>query len=769
MVQGTGFAARIGLVLGAVLGAAYGAAPAAAQTPVGVLAGRVTDEQTGEPLALARVEVVEAHRAELAAEDGSFRFVRLPAGRYTVEIEQLGYDRHVQEVEVRADATTEILTALHVRAIELSEIVVTGALTRRAGQDVMSPVSVMSGAELDRRLSTTVAGTLESEPGLAVSSIGPVTGRPVLRGLGGDRILILEDGMRPGDMSSTSGDHAVAIDVVNAKRFEIVRGPMSLLYGSSALGGVVNVVSEEIPTSRTGQAHGTLTTQGETGNDSFTAGGFVTAGLGPLALRAEGSVRRSGDVATPVGDLVNTGARTFSGALGGATIGPWGHAGAAYRFFDTHYGIPGGFVGGHERGVDIEMRRHSFRGEAERHYEEERFVNTLRAAGSYTYYNHVELEQSGNVGTEYTQNMSNLDLLARHGVAGPLALGAVGVQAHYRDIQTGGSLRTPSMYDLALAAFLVEEIGTGRLRLQLGARYDWAHYVPRDTTAFIFAGGQRIPVRPRTFGAVSGSAGLLFAATNAVRLGTSVSRAYRTPDFNELYSNGPHLAANSYDVGDPSLGRETGLGVDAFVRVTTEGFTAELAGFSNWLNDYVFPSSRGRAELGTQGGRPRFQYTNENTRFVGAEGEAQVSLGGAWVAEATASYVRAHFTSERASVPIIQGTDATFVTASPYPPLIPPLNGRVGLRYENPRVFGGVSMRWAAAQERLGDFETRTPEYVTGTLDVGVRRLIGGRFHTLTSRVENVTDTEYRDHLSRIKDIMPQPGRNFVLMYRLSF
>ena len=139
MVQGTGFAARIGLVLGAALGAAYGAAPAAAQTPVGVLSGRVTDEQTGEPLPLARVEVVEAHRAELAAEDGSFRFVRLPAGRYTVEIEQLGYDRHVQEVEVRADATTEILTALHVRAIELSEIVVTGALTRRAGQDVMSP------------------------------------------------------------------------------------------------------------------------------------------------------------------------------------------------------------------------------------------------------------------------------------------------------------------------------------------------------------------------------------------------------------------------------------------------------------------------------------------------------------------------------------------------------------------------------------------------------------------------------------------------------
>jgi iron complex outermembrane receptor protein len=139
------------------------------------------------------------------------------------------------------------------------------------------------------------------------------------------------------------------------------------------------------------------------------------------------------------------------------------------------------------------------------------------------------------------------------------------------------------------------------------------------------------------------------------------------------------------------------------------------------------------------------------------------------VVDGTASYVRARFTSERAPIPVIEGADTTFVPASLFPPLIPPLNGRVGLRYENPRVFGGATVRWSAAQERLGDFETRTPGYATGTLDAGVRLLIGGRFHTLTARVDNVTDEEYRDHLSRIKEIMPQPGRSFVLMYRLSF
>ena len=187
---------------------------ASARAPTGLIIGRVTDEQGGEALTLARVEVVEAHRTELTREDGSFRFAQLLPERYTVTIQQLGYGRHVAEVEVGAAAS--ITVALHVRAIELSEIVVTGALTRRAGADVMSPVSVMSGAELDRRMAATVSATLEAQPGLAVSSLGPVTGRAVLRGLGGDRILILEDGMWPGDMSSTSSDDAVAIEAAPA-------------------------------------------------------------------------------------------------------------------------------------------------------------------------------------------------------------------------------------------------------------------------------------------------------------------------------------------------------------------------------------------------------------------------------------------------------------------------------------------------------------------------------------------------------------------------
>jgi len=740
-----------------------------ATVPNGRIEGAVVDAESAQPLAASRVRIIERHREVMTRVDGTFTFNDVPPGTYTLAVERIGYDQHTHEVSVAPGATATVRFELHPGALRLEEIIVTGSISRRPGREVLNPVSVVQGAELDRQVSTTVAQTLENQPGLAVTGIGPGTGRPVIRGLGGDRILMLEDGVRSGDMSSTSADHAVAVDPITAKQIEVVRGPMSLLYGSSALGGVVNVVREEIPGSLPEQAHGTFTLQGTSVNSGLAGGGQTSFAAGPLGLRLEASGRTSGDVRTPVGPLVNTDARLLGFAAGAAYQPTWGHLGASYRLYDNRYGIPGGFVGGHDRGVNVEMLRHTVRTELEVHRPDEAFLSTVRATGSYTNYYHVELEQSGRIGTEFLQDLVAGELVARHGPRGLLSQGAVGVRAQYRDLTTGGSLRTPSTWDYTLAAFFVEEVGRGPLRLQAGARYDWAHYEPRDTTASIFVGGERIRVRPRDFGSFSGSLGVLYAPVEAVRVGASLARAYRTPDFNELYSNGPHLAANSFDVGDPSLKAETGLGLDAFVRVTAYGIRGEVAAFRNRLDRFIFPSSRGRAETGTQGGRPRFQFTNEDAVFTGGEADLEWIPARNFVVEATTSYVRARFTSDRAPIPEISGVDTTFVAASDYPPFIPPLNGNVGLRYEQPRYFLGVGTRWAASQNRLGDFESPSDGYVTGRLSAGLRLLRGARFHTVTLTIDNVTNTEYRDHMSRIKDIMPQPGRSVSLLYRLSF
>jgi iron complex outermembrane receptor protein len=369
----------------------------------------------------------------------------------------------------------------------------------------------------------------------------------------------------------------------------------------------------------------------------------------------------------------------------------------------------------------------------------------------------------------FEQQVGVLELGARHEQLGPFGEGAVGMRAQYRDIRTGGSLQTPSTYDWSAAGYVVEGIRSGSLEVQGGIRFDWSHYVPRDTTATITVGGEQIPVRPRTFGAVSASLGALVEVAPGVRTGVSLGRAFRTPDFNELYSDGPHLAANSYDVGDPSLEPEYGLGVDAFVRVSRATFDAELAGFWNTLDGYIFPSSRGRAESGPQGGAPRFQYTNEDARFVGFETDVSWRPRAWLTLSGDISLVNALFTATRDSIPIITPTDTTFVAASVYPPLIPPLQGHIEVRAERGAFSGGLGVRFADDQERLGDFETPTAGYAVAHILAGARWFGGGRLHQLTARLDNVGNRSYRNHLSRVKDLYPEPGRSVSLVYRLAF
>ena len=244
----------------------------------------------------------------------------------------------------------------------------------------------------------------------------------------------------------------------------------------------------------------------------------------------------------------------------GLSRGDWGHAGASYRYYANDYGIPGGFIGGHPTGVDIAMRRHTVRAEGGLHLERGPFAN-VTATGTYTDYHHTEFEPSGAVGTSFDQTFATGEdrraaraARARSRWARWRAR-AVPRHRHGRDAQHAVDARTTRA-----AGFLMEELGRGALRVQLGARYDWAHYAPHAD--HVHRRGRRASshARPRRSASLSGSLGLLYEAADGVRLGASVNRAYRTPDFNELYSNGPHLAANSYQRRRPELKEETGLG-----------------------------------------------------------------------------------------------------------------------------------------------------------------------------------------------------------------
>jgi len=466
-----------------------------------------------------------------------------------------------------------------------------------------------------------------------------------------------------------------------------------------------------------------------------------------------------------VGDLKNTASRSYNLSGGAAVTGGWGHAGASYRYYGSSYGIPGGFVGSHAEGVDIDLTRHSVRVDAERQLEGGAFTG-VRATGAFTHYEHDEIERGGRIGTSFGQDLAAADVVARHDDLGPLTQGAIGFRGQWRDIITGGSLRTPNTRDYTVAGFVVEEMAVGAVRFQGGVRYDWARYDPLED-AFVRVGSERIPTRTRTFGAVSGALGLLWPARDWVTMGASVARAYRTPDFNELYSDGPHLAANSYDVGDPRLRKETGIGTDAFVRLHAGPVRTEVSLFRNALDDFIYLRNTG--ELGRQGGRNVFQYTNTDATLMGAEATAEWSVGRHFVVNGSASYVRGRITGVLGTLPADPELGLPERPASEWLPMMPPLNGRLGVRYETPRWFVGSDLRVADRQRNLGDFETETAGYGTVDMDAGIRLLIAGRMHSFTLRVENVMDREYREHLSRTKEIMPQAGVNVRLLYRALF
>ena len=722
---------------------ALGAVGSSAQVEhEGEIEGVVRDADSNQPLAGALVSIDAAGGMAVSHGDGSFH-VPVPGPRlYTVRVERLGY----RTVSLEVDASREevVTIAMDAHPISLPGVVVTGSLVARAANEALRPASVFAGEDLQRRLAGTVAETLASEPGLAVSGMGPGSAHPVIRGLSGDRILMLEDGERVGDEFASGPDHATAIDPSSARRVEVIRGPGAILYGSNALGGVINVVRDDVPSSVPHHLTGAFTLQGQSASNAAGASLHATYGLTDhIPVRLELSRRSSGDLKTPVGILRNTGTDVWEVSGGTSWVDDWGHVGTTFRHYDNDYGIPGGFVGGHEAGVRVEMERTATR-----------LRGVLRPRGAFesveidaghTWYRHKEIEPPDILGTLFERQTVSGEVLARHGGWGPFSSGGVGTRSAWESFGFGGALFTPNSTYVSFAAFVLEEIDLDPMRLEAGLRYDWARVRPHreDPSADI---GH---VRARSFGAASGSLGALARLTRRFTVGASVARAFRTPSVNELYSEGPHLAAYAFEVGNPSLETERGTGVDVFMRFTADRLNAEVTVFRNAISGYVFPLATGelsRVRL------PIFQFQGEDAVLAGFEGALEWAAVGDVTVEAVASYVQGEINA----------------TNEPLP-LIPPLQGRFAIGYAPRDWFVEAETRFAARQDRPGAFENATDGYAVFDLSAGIRITVRGRLNVITVRGENLGNTEYRNHLSRVKEIMPEAGRSVSVAYRVVF
>jgi iron complex outermembrane receptor protein len=680
---------------------------------------------------------------------GHVEISEVPPGRYQVLVRALGFGSRVVEVEVLRGSWATLEVALERVAIELREFVVTATATERSLEETVRPTTVMSAEDLAERLGVTLAATLKMQPGLAETSMGPATGQPVLRGLSGDRVLVLEDGQRTGDLSSSGPDHAVAVEPLSANRVEIVRGPSALMYGSNALGGVINVIRDDIPTAVPERIRGSLAVQGQSVNRGGVGDVVLRYGTGQFAMRAEGSYRSAGDLRTPLGILESTSLENINAAFGAGYVEDWGNLGAGYRYVQNSYGVPASEEhhheeGEHHEGVRIDMWRHNAKGQAflDRGWG---VFETIRAQANGSRYQHDETEGESNLETRFILYTGAGDLIGNHGTFGPFSEGAVGVRVHYEDFTTAATQATTPSQMLALSGFLVERIDAGPIRAEVGLRYDWHRVTPLDTTTVIDIGD----VRTRTFGALSGSVGVLYRLAGGIDLGASAARAFRTPDYVELYSQGPHAAAHTYEVGNPDLAIEAATGFDTFIRARTSAVQSEIAFFMQWIDDYIY--ARNTGETGPFD-LPIYQFTGEDARLVGGEGSILWMLAPTVTVNANMSYV--HATNTTRSEPL---------------PLIPPLMGNFAVRYGPPKWFVEVGAKAAARQDRVSEFEEPTDGYVVPSVSAGYTWRLRRNSHSLTLRADNLTNKVYYNHLNRVKSVMPEAGRNLSLLYRVDF
>jgi iron complex outermembrane recepter protein len=774
-------------LLAVALALALGQAPALAEATdsrPGALRLRVIDAETRAPIPSATVRVAGMPAAQLTSAAGLAQLDELEPTQLIVSVGRAGYSPAEVSLELGPGESLELEIEL-LRAKGRTGGLVVTVIGRNGGvRDVYHPTTTMTGDELQRSLSSSVPATLEALPGFAVQYNGPGASTPTIRGMPGDRVLMLEDGHRTGDIYWTASDHGVMVEPISAERVEVLRGPSSLLYGSNALGGVVNVVRNDVPTIRPDRVEGTLAGQLESVNTGLSSGAVVRAPAGPLAVYGEATGRVAGDSQTPAGPLERTGMRAMNSAAGASWLPDWGILGASARYYDNEYGVPGEFggeliPGGHAGGVTIRATRLTSRVLGGYHGDLGLF-DGVELRSNVTRYLHDEVEGvvggQDVLGARFDQTSTDTHLVLHrdplHDGEGAVQVGgALGLSLQTRDLFAGGaSPGTRSGRQRAAGAVAFGELGIEPIRVIAGLRYDLRHVTTTNLDPLVVRTRERTivkPVEPRSFGAVSGSAATLWDVAEGWTLGATLARSFRNPTIEELYSEGPHLADFSFDIGSPDLGPEIGIGADVFLKATLPRLVLELAGYYNRVDGYLYYSPTGETvRVIREGSPPRdtpvYEARGDDARFVGAEGRAQWEVGAGLSLDATASYTRAERRPEGDPLPFI-----------------PPLSGRVEARYARGPFFGSLGADLSAAQTRVprpvqvGD-SLEEPQQPTGgyallNAGLGWRREGDLADHSLMLQVRNATNRTWRSHMSRIKDVAPQPGRNIQLSYRAYF
>ena len=633
----------------------------------------------------------------------------------------------------------------------ITKVYVTAAPFRSTeGDQILTPAKILSGDELRDKVGSSLGETLSQELGVSASAFGAGASRPIIRGLEGARVKMLENGMAVSDVSGLSNDHAVAAEGALAQQIEILRGPAALLYGSGAIGGLVNVVNERIPTTLEPKPIGQLEARYSSVDSGRGASGTADAAVGKFALHIDGNVRHTddykipqyrvlGDSSSASGRLPHSDTKQKTGGFGGALIEDWGHAGASISTLSNLYGIPS------EAGSKIDQKQ--------TRYDFDSLVKTpiagfetFKFKAGYTDYKHSELDSDNkpvvnfkNRALESRWELTHKPVAGLHGTFGMQT-----ENTHFSALSAEGAADTvPVTHSISTAGFLVEEMDIGKVRMNAGLRLE---SVKREPVSSI----------ERSFHLSSYSVGGQWQFVPGYAVGATASVAQRAPATEELYSGGPHDATVTFDVGNPNFRKETSRNIELTVQKTSGIVQWKANLFQNHVKDFIFGHITGRLldGDGNPGGDLRERiFEQADANLHGAE------------AELTINHAKPGWSGR-----VFADTSRGSLVNAGSLPLQPANRFGASVGYRQGAVRAGLSLIHAMEQDRLASFEsTTTPSYNQLNANLSYTQHLGEHDLTWFMLAKNLLNEDIRASTSVLKDISPLPGRNFLFGVRAKF
>jgi iron complex outermembrane recepter protein len=712
-----------------------------------ILYGVVTDEQHN-PLQGVNTGIRILHRFAATDQSGKFRFSDLPEGNYMIEFSIIGYKTIVLPVSISGD-TVERNVTLQVNPLQFRSITVTANPNHTDVLETPQPVSVVEGRDLDRNRGQSVMQTIETMPGVSMSSNGPLSMKPIIRGLGGQRVVVAENGLRH-ESQQWDDDQTPEIDAMDVDRIEIVRGPNSVMFGSDALGGVVNIISTDPQALGDINAglRGNIILNGFS-NSKQGAGSFSLAGKNDnVAYKVRLGLRHAENIATPAGELQNTGEHELNGS---AMIGmreDWGNLAMDYSHFGQHsqiYPDPDSPAGAapyqdvaHDKlSLHFDLPLSFVRLESHAHWQKDE-ENEFDDAASH------------NPTVDLALTSLTLDIKAHHNPTGPF-FGTIGFSLENQLNETkGAEALIPGFNQFNEAGFIHEEVLISRLGLSAGLRLDERRLHVNDNA------GLGVANQVRNYQALTGAFGAVYHASEELIVAGNLGRGWRAPIAEELFVDGVDQGGMRYKTGNPNLKTEASFNIDLSLRYVSSGVKGELSFFRNRISDYIYLASTGAQDSAS--GLIKYATQQANALLTGYEFSIE---------SAVTSYL-----SIQCGVDMVIGkneeTDAWL-------PSTPPQRFAIGIRLHEPAALGicnpylSMNSKIVTDQDRLSDFETPTGGYTLFGAGFGGEIMSSALRMNIDCSINNILNKAYVDHLSRYKNYALNPGRDFVIKLSMPF